>query len=352
VKQGMSQEPFISVQAVTQQVGATMHHLARRQWWLWVVGVAVILFLVVGIVSFLSPGLLSREANTEFYRLNLRTSVGGLIGLVAIFCVYIVHQQYQIYRGIDAQIRALSEFQERSEKIFKSTGRDRITNLYNNEIGKKRLSEEVLLAYRRKSDLTVLRMELGGIEEIGERLGVASEEHALRSFSEHLQRVVRNSDVPISIKKGEFLVLLPDCDASHTGIVWNRLSQFSFAFGDQQRTEVFGGFASYERGEKSHTLLMRAEGSLVENLRNRKVEITQVAVSLKGDNRISQLSPRERQVLDLLAQGKCNKEIASQLEISVRTAETHRANVMERLGVHSAQDLVLFAVKNKLVDAG
>lgn len=352
MKQGMNQESFISVQTVTQQVGASMQHLARRQWGLWLVGMAVILFLVVGIASFLSPGLLSREANTEIYRLNLRTSVAGLVGLVAIFCVYIVHQQYHIYRGVDAQVRALSEFQERSEQIFKSTGRDRITNLYNHEIGKKRLSEEVLLAYRRKSDLTVLRMELDGIEQIGERLGVASEQHAVRSFSEHLQRVLRNSDVPISISKGEFLVLLPDCDAGHTEFVWNRLSQFSFTFGDRQHTEVFGGFASYVRGEEPHTLLMRSEGSLIENMRNRKVELTQVAVSLKGDDRISQLTRRERQVLDLLAQGKCNKEVASQLELSVRTVETHRANIMVRLDVHSVQDLVLFAVKNKLVDAG
>jgi DNA-binding NarL/FixJ family response regulator len=61
------------------------------------------------------------------------------------------------------------------------------------------------------------------------------------------------------------------------------------------------------------------------------------------------LTPREREVLQLLAEGKINKEIASALEISAMTVETHRANIMHKLAVHSVADLVRYAVRQKMI---
>lgn len=61
------------------------------------------------------------------------------------------------------------------------------------------------------------------------------------------------------------------------------------------------------------------------------------------------LSPREREVVQHLADGKSNKEVASTLGISVKTAETHRAAVMRKLGFTSFSELVRFAVRNHLV---
>lgn len=52
----------------------------------------------------------------------------------------------------------------------------------------------------------------------------------------------------------------------------------------------------------------------------------------------------------MLAQGKFNKEVAGALGISVRTVETHRAKVMFKLELHSIGELVLFAVRNKMID--
>jgi len=62
------------------------------------------------------------------------------------------------------------------------------------------------------------------------------------------------------------------------------------------------------------------------------------------------LSRREREVVCFLAQGKSNKEAAGALGISVRTVETHRAKIMFKLGLHSISELVLFAVRNNIVD--
>lgn len=62
------------------------------------------------------------------------------------------------------------------------------------------------------------------------------------------------------------------------------------------------------------------------------------------------LTKREQEIVKLLAQGKSNKEVATDLDISLRTAETHRANIMNKLQLHSVQDLVRYAVKNGLVE--
>jgi DNA-binding NarL/FixJ family response regulator len=63
----------------------------------------------------------------------------------------------------------------------------------------------------------------------------------------------------------------------------------------------------------------------------------------------SRLSPRQREILQLLAEGKSNKEVAAVLGISVKTAETHRANIMLKLNFHSITELVRYAVRNKII---
>ena len=59
---------------------------------------------------------------------------------------------------------------------------------------------------------------------------------------------------------------------------------------------------------------------------------------------------REREIVQLLAEGKSSKEVASVLEISIKTAETHRANIMRKLEMHSVSELVRYAVKNCMIE--
>ena len=63
----------------------------------------------------------------------------------------------------------------------------------------------------------------------------------------------------------------------------------------------------------------------------------------------SRLTPREREIVQLLAEGKSTKEVAVALGLSVKTAETHRSNIMRKLQLHSVSDLVLYAVRNNIV---
>lgn len=67
-------------------------------------------------------------------------------------------------------------------------------------------------------------------------------------------------------------------------------------------------------------------------------------------NPIDLLSPREREVLQLIAESKTNKEIATALGLSVYTVEAHRGRIMEKLNLHSIGELVRFAVRNGLID--
>jgi DNA-binding NarL/FixJ family response regulator len=64
----------------------------------------------------------------------------------------------------------------------------------------------------------------------------------------------------------------------------------------------------------------------------------------------ARLTPREREILQLLAEGNSNKEIAAKLGISVKTAETHRSRVMAKLNLNSITDLVRYAVRNGIVE--
>lgn len=66
-------------------------------------------------------------------------------------------------------------------------------------------------------------------------------------------------------------------------------------------------------------------------------------------DRYDTLSEREREVFQLIAEGRSNKEIASLLYISLSTVETHRARIMEKLDVHSAAEIVLYAVRRGIV---
>jgi two-component system response regulator NreC len=63
------------------------------------------------------------------------------------------------------------------------------------------------------------------------------------------------------------------------------------------------------------------------------------------------LTPREREIIRLIAKGKSNKEVASFLGVSTRTVETHRATLMRKLGMRSTAELVRYAIRNRIIQA-
>jgi DNA-binding NarL/FixJ family response regulator len=98
----------------------------------------------------------------------------------------------------------------------------------------------------------------------------------------------------------------------------------------------------------------------VEALQNRKTFFTPKVAQMMLDGYLRPhdasdasgqcvLTPREREVIQLVAEGKSTKEVATALSLSVKTAETHRTNLMRKLDLHSVADLTLYAVRNGIV---
>jgi DNA-binding NarL/FixJ family response regulator len=106
--------------------------------------------------------------------------------------------------------------------------------------------------------------------------------------------------------------------------------------------------------------LVAAVESLRRNMTFFTSRVSQVILDghLKGDSRPSdsdsegtRLTPRQREIVQLLAEGKSSKEVAVTLDLSVKTAETHRANIMRKLNVHSVTEVVRYAIRNEIIQA-
>jgi DNA-binding NarL/FixJ family response regulator len=121
-----------------------------------------------------------------------------------------------------------------------------------------------------------------------------------------------------------------------------------------------------QAGARGYVLKSDADESLiaaVETLRQHKPFLTSKVTEfvLEGYMRRSNatddgmpkdaVTPREREIIQLLAEGNSNKQVASTLGISVKTIEAHRANIMRKLRLRSISDLVRYAIRNRIVQA-
>jgi len=77
-----------------------------------------------------------------------------------------------------------------------------------------------------------------------------------------------------------------------------------------------------------------------------------VGQGTRGDRRGSPLTPRQREILQLIAEGNTTRQIGKKLGVSVKTVETHRAHVMERLEIHDVPGLVRYAIRTGLIGSG
>jgi DNA-binding NarL/FixJ family response regulator len=90
----------------------------------------------------------------------------------------------------------------------------------------------------------------------------------------------------------------------------------------------------------------RATELILNNFGHRSGEAEQPTI----EQPLERPTAREREIIQLLAEGKTTKEAAAALGISVKTAETHRANVMRKLQIHSVTNLVRYAVRNRIIE--
>jgi DNA-binding NarL/FixJ family response regulator len=119
-----------------------------------------------------------------------------------------------------------------------------------------------------------------------------------------------------------------------------------------------------QAGARGYVLKSDADQNLiaaVESLRQHKPFLTSAVTEFVLDDYVQRVdgvdagqlavTPRERQIIQLLAEGKSNKESAVALGVSVKTIEAHRANIMRKLHLRSASDLVRYAIRNNIAQA-
>ena len=116
-----------------------------------------------------------------------------------------------------------------------------------------------------------------------------------------------------------------------------------------------------QAGARGYVLKSDADENLiiaVDSLRQHKPFLTSTVTEFVLDGYVRRgdgaqedlaLTAREREIIQLVAEGQSNKEAASTLGISVKTIEAHRANIMRKLHLHSVSDLVRYAIRNKIV---
>ena len=116
---------------------------------------------------------------------------------------------------------------------------------------------------------------------------------------------------------------------------------------------VEAGARGYILKDEADRVLLDAVQALSQHKPFFSVRVSEAAeiVDASDSTRSSRfrLTPREREILQLLAEGKSNKEVANLLNISVNTAEAHRANIMLKLDFHSLAELIMYAIRNNII---
>ena len=130
---------------------------------------------------------------------------------------------------------------------------------------------------------------------------------------------------------------------------------------DELIRDVFeSGVKSFILKSEAHTYLIDAIESLSQHKPFFTSKVSEILfadilnrskTNGNGSNPGQRLSAREREIVQLLAEGGSNKEVADTLGISVRTAETHRASVLRKLGLDSIASLVRYAIRNNIIEA-
>ncbi|MEY2562225.1 MAG: hypothetical protein QOH88_418 [Verrucomicrobiota bacterium] len=130
---------------------------------------------------------------------------------------------------------------------------------------------------------------------------------------------------------------------------------------DELIREVFeAGAKSFIFKAEAHIYLVEAIQSLAQHKPYFTSKVSEILFAdmlhrserdASGSQPGQRLSPREREIVQLLSEGGSNKEVARSLGISVRTAETHRASILRKLGLESIASLVRYAIRNKIIEA-
>jgi DNA-binding NarL/FixJ family response regulator len=203
-------------------------------------------------------------------------------------------------------------------------------------------------------DHAVVRVGLRAILDTQEGIEIVGEADAAAPALEEVRRVKPDLaivDLTLPDANGIDLIAMIHQESPDTAVM-----VLTMHFSEEVAREVLkAGAVGYVLKSDAYTDLLVA----VDQIRHKQPYFTSRLALTMAQNfvdgsgaatNVSHLTEREIEVITLLAQGKSNKEVASKLDISTRTIESHRNHIMRKMRFQSYSDLVRFAVKNNLVE--
>lgn len=226
-----------------------------------------------------------------------------------------------------------------------------------------RLSAALAQADRGHGPTGLMLLELDEFKGVNLALGQAVGDLALVQVAERLKRCIRTGDTVARIGNDEFAVILESVIDAHAAAaaarrLLNALSEPIVVAGQQVEVAASSGIALYPTDAQDLDPLIKcaelamhfAKRSGPNSAQMYCPELrshTEQEISRRAriDELLARLTPREREVMDLLVAGQNNKTIGQFLGVSPRTVEIHRAKVMQKMRVDSLQDLVRVAIE-------
>jgi diguanylate cyclase (GGDEF)-like protein len=259
----------VAPDARLEMLQAKLKKVERRDWWLWVVAIAVMLLLTAAVLSMSFPGLIA--TSDLVFQQTLDQAVRGLVGLVLLFNIYSIYQQMTIKRTR----RLLSEQLTEAKQFYKQATTDPLTGLANRRTAEDSLIREMARARRRKLPLTVVAFDLNNFKQINDRYGHSAGDMVLCAFAQRLMYRRRGEDLVVRMGGDEFLLLLPECPTDQIPMLLARLRPCEVNFqGVRLPVEFSSGVATYQAPETGAQLLERADQALYADKRARKTEKT------------------------------------------------------------------------------
>lgn len=287
---------------------------------------------------------------------EIHNKLGLSAGLVVLKKPFDTIEVLQLASALTEKWRLTRQTNHRQQYLIQN---DLVTGLPNRKEFSDRLCKTIART-RRHGELTgLLLLDLDNFKELNQTLGQSIGDLALEQVAERLKQCTRTSDAVVArIGDDEFAVILESLVDTHAVVavarrILDSLSQPLLVDRKEVSVAASIGISLYPTDAEDFDRLMKnaevathfAKRGEPNNFQVYCPELqarTQHEMSrrVQIEERLARLTPREREVMDLLVAGHTNKTIGQFLSVSPRTVETHRARVMEKMHVDSLQDLV------------